>query len=39
MDTVVLDFVQIPKNEMELLSNIIKVLGNSNIGIAKAVVE
>ena len=39
VDTVVLDFVQIPKSEMELLSNIIKVLGNSNIGIAKAVVE
>ena len=38
-ETVNLDFVKIPKDEMELLSNIIKVLGNSGLGIAKAVVE
>ena len=37
--TVCLEFVQIPMEEMELLSNIIKVLGNSGLGIAKAIVE
>ena len=36
---VLLDFVQIPEQEMELLKNIIKVLGNSGLGIAKAIVE
>jgi hypothetical protein len=38
-ETVCLDFVEIPLEEMELLSNIIKVLGNSGLGIAKAIVE
>ena len=38
-ETVRLDFVEIPLEEMELLSNIIKVLGNSGLGIAKAIVE
>ena len=37
--TVCLEFVKIPMEEMELLSNIIKVLGNSGLGIAKAIVE
>ncbi len=37
--TVVLEFVRIPMEEMELLGNIIKVLGNSGLGIAKAIVE
>ena len=37
--TVRLEFLRIPENEMELLSNIIKVLGNSGLGIAKAVVD
>ncbi len=37
--TVILEFVEIPMEEMSLLSNIIKVLGNSGLGIAKAVVE
>lgn len=37
--TVHLEFVKIPMEEMELLSNIIKVLGNSGLGIAKAIVE
>ena len=34
-----LEFLQIPIEEMELLSNIIKILGNSGLGIAKAIVE
>ena len=38
-NTVCLEFVKIPMEEMELLSNIIKVLGNSGLGIAKAIVE
>lgn len=38
-ETVVLEFASIPMEEMELLSNIIKVLGNSGLGIAKAIVE
>ena len=38
-ETVNLEFVEIPLEEMELLSNIIKVLGNSGLGIAKAIVE
>ena len=38
-ETVCLDFVEIPLEEIELLSNIIKVLGNSGLGIAKAIVE
>ncbi len=37
--TVCLEFLRIPEEEMELLSNIIKVLGNSGLGIAKAVVD
>ncbi len=37
--TVNLEFVQIPIEEMELLGNIIKILGNSGLGIAKAIVE
>ncbi len=37
--TVCLEFLRIPEGEMELLSNIIKVLGNSGLGIAKAVVD
>ncbi len=37
--TVCLEFVQIPMEEMELLNNIIKILGNSGLGIAKAIVE
>ncbi len=37
--TVCLEFVKIPMEEMELLANIIKVLGNSGLGIAKAIVE
>ena len=38
-ETVCLEFVKIPMEEMELLGNIIKVLGNSGLGIAKAIVE
>ena len=37
--TVCLEFIKIPMEEMDLLRNIIKVLGNSGLGIAKAVVE
>ncbi len=37
--TVNLEFLEIPMEEMALLSNIIKVLGNSGLGIAKAIVE
>lgn len=37
--TVILEFVKIPMEEMELLGNIIKVLGNSGLGIAKAIVD
>ncbi len=37
--TVLLDFLKIPEEETELLINIIKVLGNSNIGISKAIIE
>ena len=37
--TVVLDFEHIPIEEMELLGNIIKILGNSGLGIAKAIIE
>ena len=38
-ETVCLEFIKIPMEEMQLLSNIIKVLGNSGLGIAKAIVE
>ena len=38
-ETVILEFIKIPMEEMELLGNIIKVLGNSGLGIAKAIVE
>ena len=37
--TVVLEFVNIPIEEMPLLGNIIKVLGNCGLGITKAIVE
>ena len=37
--TVVLEFEQIPLEEMALLGNIIKILGNSGLGIAKAIIE
>ena len=37
--TVLLEFIDIPLEEMPLLGNIIKVLGNSGLGIAKAIVE
>ena len=37
--TVCLEFVQFPLEEMELLGNIIKVIGNSGLGIAKAILE
>lgn len=37
--TVCLDFTQIPIEEMPLLGNIIKILGNSGLGIAKAIIE
>ena len=37
--SVQLDFTNIPDNEHELIVNIIKVLGNSNLGIAKAILD
>ncbi len=37
--TVILEFAEIPLEEMELLGNIIKILGNSGLGIAKAIIE
>ena len=37
--TVVLEFEHIPLEEMPLLGNIIKILGNSGLGIAKAIIE
>ncbi len=37
--TVILEFTNIPLEEMELLGNIIKILGNSGIGIAKAIID
>ena len=37
--TVVLEFAEIPLEEMELLGNIIKILGNSGLGIAKAIID
>ncbi len=37
--TVVLEFLEIPMEEMALLSDIIKILGNNGLGIAKAIVE
>ena len=37
--TVVLEFEEIPLEEMALLGNIIKILGNSGLGIAKAIIE
>ena len=37
--TVILEFAQIPIEEMPLLGNIIKILGNSGLGIAKAIIE
>ena len=37
--TVCLEFVHIPMEEMQLLGNIIKILGNSGLGIAKAILE
>lgn len=38
-ETVNLEFTSIPMEEMQLLSNIIQVLGSSGLGIAKAIVE
>ena len=37
--TVILEFTEIPLEEMELLGNIIKILGNSGLGIAKAIID
>lgn len=37
--TLLLEFVRIPAEENELLVNIIKVLGNSGLGISKIVIE
>lgn len=37
--TVILDFVRFPEEENELLINIIKILGNSGLGICKVTVE
>ena len=37
--SVVLEFLEFPKQEMELLYEIIKILGASGIGIAKAILE
>ena len=37
--SVVLEFLEFPKEEMELLYEIIKILGASGIGIAKAILE
>ena len=37
--TVRLDFTNIPDDEHELIVNIIKVLGNSDLGIAKAILD
>ena len=38
-ETVNLEFTSIPMEEMQLLSNIIQVLGSSGLGIAKAIVD
>ena len=37
--TVLLEFIDIPIEEMPLLGNIIKVLGHSGLGIIKAIIE
>ena len=37
--SVILDFLDVPIEEMELLGNIIKILGNSGLGISKAIIE
>ena len=37
--SVILDFIDVPLEEMELLGNIIKILGNSGLGISKAIIE
>lgn len=37
--TVVLEFTEIPLEEMSLLGNIVKILGNSGLGIAKAIIQ
>lgn len=37
--TVLLEFIDIPLEEMPLLGNIIKVLGHSGLGIIKAIIE
>ncbi len=37
--TVNLEFVKIPENELQLLVNIIKVLGRSDLGITKAILD
>jgi hypothetical protein len=38
-ETVILEFMSIPMEEMQLLTSIIQVLGSSGLGIAKAIVE
>ncbi len=37
--TVILDFIKIPEQEMQLLIDIVNALGRSNIGIIKAIVK
>jgi hypothetical protein len=37
--TVVLNFVKIPEEEIDLLIDIIKILGNSDLGISKIIME
>ena len=37
--TVILNFVRIPEEELELLKNIIRYIGNSNLGITRAILE
>ena len=39
ISTVLLEFIEFPEQEMDLLYEIIKDLGKSNIGIAKAILE
>jgi hypothetical protein len=37
--TVILNFVKIPEEELDLLVDIVKYLGNSDLGIYKIIVE
>ena len=37
--TVILNFVKIPEEELDLLVDIIKFLGNSDLGIYKVILE